>query len=79
MKARNATLPLQEIETLTANELIGRAVCFVLRPETQGHITAVHVFRAGRTISVAYWNDGEPAAVDCDDFQVQLCEDLNAD
>jgi len=64
-----------EIEALSAEALIGRAVTFVLRPELRGQITGVHVFRAGRTISVAYFEGDVATALDCDGFQLELCED----
>ncbi len=64
-----------DVEEIAAEELIGRTVTFILRPELTAQITAVHIFRAGRTISVAYFEDNESKSLDCDGFQLQLIED----
>ena len=65
----------QELSQCTSEELIGRSVSFVLRPTVIGQITAVHLFAAGRTITVAYWEGDEARSQDCDWYQLQLCED----
>jgi len=69
------TMQQDEIEELESLALIGRQVYFVMCPAIKGQITAVHVFRAGRTFTVTWITDEGASSMDVDGYQIRFSEE----
>ncbi len=66
-----------KLDTLTAEELIGREVSLVGHPGTVGHLTSVGIFAVGRIYEFQWFDEssGGMCAAHLDGFQLELVDD----
>jgi hypothetical protein len=65
-----------ELDQIPSEDLVGCKAHLVLHPEVVGHITAVHIFDAGRTYTFQWYSEEGTTvkALDVNGFQVELMD-----